>query len=778
MSWIDWCIVFVPLLIVLYLGLKSQRYVHGVAGFLAADRVAGRYVVAVASGEAAMGLISIIAMIERDYNCGIGFTFWDRIIIPLTLIFALTGYCTYRFRETKALTMGQFLEMRYNRAFRIFAACLQAFSGILNYAIFPAVGARFLIYFLDLPVKLHLGGVAIPTTAVVMALFLSAALFIALMGGQITIMVTDCIQGLLSYPMYMLIIGYVLYRFSWWGEIAPVLQNRAPGENYLNPYDIKNLRDFNAFFVTVGVFSSIFNRMAWSGNQGYNGAAKNAHEQKMGGVLGTWRSIFSIMMYTILAIAAYTYLNHPDFADRAQQIRLKLADRAIEDVAASGVFAAAKAEIKNDFAAIPVQVRPTDGKHPISQRDNLETPYHAAVNRRLRELPGGKGTSQTFRTIYRQMLVPVALREMLPTGIVGVFCAIMIFLMVSTDTTYMHSWGGVIAQDIILPLRKKPLTPKQHLLLLRCCIVFVCLTAYFFSLFFSQLDYIKMFMQITGAIWMGGAGSCIVFGLYSRRGTTAGAFASLISGSSIAIGGFLLQANWVERVYPMLVSRGWAGGVDRVLRAVSSPFDPYIKWYVTPDKFPINSQEILFLSMICSIFMYITVSLLTCRKPFNLDRMLHRGIYNLDGSSKAAKTKFSLPGILRTMLGMTDQHTTGDKIISWAAFLYSFGYCFVLCFLTVVVWNAISPWPKSYWNCYMFITTVPVAGVVAVVSSVWFTIGGVRDLKRLFAELRDRKDNALDDGTVTGHVSAAEAAEMAEIEKKSTASPADAPTDK
>ena len=102
----------------------------------------------------------------------------------------------------------------------------------------------------------------------------------------------------------------------------------------------------------------------------------------------------------------------------------------------------------------------------------------------------------------------------------------------------------------------------------------------------------------------------------------------------------------------------------------------------------------------------------------------------------------------------------------------------MLCFLTVVVWNAISPWPKSYWNCYMFITTVPVAGVVAVVSSVWFTIGGVRDLKRLFAELRDRQDNALDDGTVTGHVSAAEAAEMAEIEKKSTASPADAPTDK
>ena len=83
MSWIDWIIVCIPLLIVLCVGLRSQRYVHGVAGFLAADRVAGRYVVAVAAGEAGMGLISVIAMIERDYSSGVGFSFWNRMGIPL-----------------------------------------------------------------------------------------------------------------------------------------------------------------------------------------------------------------------------------------------------------------------------------------------------------------------------------------------------------------------------------------------------------------------------------------------------------------------------------------------------------------------------------------------------------------------------------------------------------------------------------------------------------------------------------------------------------------------
>ncbi len=767
MFWLDWMIVCIPLFIVLVVGLKSQKYVRGVAGFLAADRVAGRYVVAVAGGEAAMGLISIVAMIERDYSSGFGFSFWHRVGTPLTLLFALTGYCTYRFRETKAMTMGQFFELRYNRPFRIFAAFLQAFSGILNYAIFPAVGARFLIYFMNLPPMLTLGALTIPTTAVVMFLFLGVALFIALLGGQVTIMVTDCVQGLLNYPMCFLLIGYILYRFNWWTEMAPALENRVAGESFLNPYDIKNLRNFNLFYVAVGLFAQVFNRMAWSGNQGYNAAARNAHEQKMGGLLGTWRGGFQVMMYTLLAVSAFTYLNHPDFAPKARQIRLQLAEKTIDDVASDVRFAAARSEIKQAFRAIPAQCRPTSGAGQIriSQKDNLDTVYQNTVKTRLGGIAGGAGTSQTFRTIYGQMLVPVAIREMLPMGLTGIFCAIMILLMISTDTTYMHSWGGVIAQDIILPLRGRPFTPKQHILLLRCCLVFVCLVAYFFSLFFAQMDYILMFFQITGAIWMGGAGSCIVFGLYSRRGTTAGAFAALISGGLIAGGGFVLQSIWADCVYPALKAAAMHDRLDAILRAITAPLDPYVVWQVTPDKFPINSQEILFISMVTSIVMYIVVSLATCRKPFNLERMLHRGIYNVDGAPPPEKFRFSFRGVFKMMLGITGEYTRGDKVIAWAAFLYSFVYAFVINFLVVIVWNAVSPWPAYWWRYYFFITSIVVTGIVAVTTWIWFTVGSIRDLIRLFAELRDKVDNVLDDGSVSGRVSAADAAAVERIEK-------------
>ena len=184
MFFLDWLIIWIPILVVIYAALRTQKYVKGVADFLSAGRVAGRYVVSVASGEAAMGLISAGALLEMYYNCGFAVSFWGTLSLPISLVLSLVGFCTYRFRETRCMTMGQFFEIRYSKSLRVTASVIQFISGIINYAIFPAVGARFLIYFLDLPVFLNLFGWHCPVFALVMAVFLGLALWIALAGGQ------------------------------------------------------------------------------------------------------------------------------------------------------------------------------------------------------------------------------------------------------------------------------------------------------------------------------------------------------------------------------------------------------------------------------------------------------------------------------------------------------------------------------------------------------------------------------------------------------------------
>lgn len=86
-------------------------------------------------------------------------------------------------------------------------------------------------------------------------------------------------------------------------------------------------------------------------------------------------------------------------------------------------------------------------------------------------------------------------------------------------------------------------------------------------------------------------------------------------------------------------------------------------------------------------------------------------------------------------------------------FIYTFVYQIGIFFVVVLIWNLISPWPALWWSHYFFVTAMVVAGVIGIISTVWFLIGGIVDTRRLFKDLAARIDNPLDDGRVVGHVS-------------------------
>jgi Na+/proline symporter len=144
MHWIDWIILLAPVAFVLGMAVYAKKYVRGVADFLAAGRVAGRYVISVGDLQASLAVITLIALSESQYQCGIAVGFWGAFAVPISIFMALTGYCLYRYRQTKCLSMGQFLEIRYNRPLRIVAAFIRTVAEIITNAIGPAVAARFL----------------------------------------------------------------------------------------------------------------------------------------------------------------------------------------------------------------------------------------------------------------------------------------------------------------------------------------------------------------------------------------------------------------------------------------------------------------------------------------------------------------------------------------------------------------------------------------------------------------------------------------------------------
>lgn len=751
MHLIDWLIVIIPVTFILSAAVYAKKYVAGVVDFLAAGRVAGRYVISVGDLTSGLGVITLVALVEAKYQVGYALTFWDYMIIPVGIIMGLTGFCVYRFRETKALSIGQFLEMRYSRNFRIIAASIRTIAEMLTNAIGPAIAANFFIYFLNLPHNVTVLGMNIPTFSIVVASVLCMAILVMWPGGRISLLITDSFQGIISYPIFVVIGGYVLLTFSWNGEIAPTMLDRVPGESFLNPFDIAELRDFNLFALAVFVLGSILNRASWIGNDTTN-CGRTPHEQKMAGILGSWRGGFSGLMIILVAVTIITVMTHRNHAEQAYGIRQQLSQKVTEETVVEPEL---RTTLNQRIAALPVTAHEIGVDAPLSRDNNIDTPFMETAQATLGSDGEGNLTFQKYRTLYNQMMMPVALRNMLPVGVMGLFCLLMVMLMLSTDDSRIFNASSTIVQDIIQPFLKNPLSPERHLLVLRLASVVIAIFFFFCSIFFVHLDYINMFITIMSAVWLGGAGPIMIFGLYSRFGTTFGAYCALCFGSGISVATLILQRNWAEHIYPFLVNQGWEGPIGKFLESASSPFNPYIVWKMDAVKFPINSYESYFIAMVTGVAAYVIGSLITRKEPYNLDRLLHRGEYNIDGK-QPAKIKWTPRNAFSKLIGITSDYTTGDKVIAWSVFSYAIIYKLIFCFIVVLIWNLISPWPASWWGDYFFYTTIAVSGVLAIISTVWFLIGGIIDTRRLFKDLAMRVDNPLDDGRVVGHISLAD----------------------
>ncbi len=303
--------------------------------------------------------------------------------------------------------------------------------------------------------------------------------------------------------------------------------------------------------------------------------------------------------------------------------------------------------------------------------------------------------------IRSQLTVPLVLTQMLFPGMMGAMTAVMLMATVGTHDTYLHSWGAIFIQDVVMPFRNKPFTPEQHLRVLRLSILAVCIFIFFFSLIFQQSEYIFLFFAITGAIFTGGSGAVIIGGLYWKRGTTAAAWSALLTGSIVAVGGIIIKQ-------------------------------------VDPEFF-INGQQFWGLAMLSSSLVYIAVSLLGGKRAFDMDKMLHRGQYAIKEETNIID-EVPVKGL--RMLGMGKEFTRGDKIIYIGAYTWTFAWTLV--FVIGSYFNLTSEvsdqaW-MSFWRTFILINIVVSALVI-----VWFAIGGTRDLKdmlhRLSTMTRDHKDD-------------------------------------
>ena len=115
LTWIDWGIVAAVFAFIIGVVVLSKPLMRSVSDFLAAGRTGGRYLISLSQGTASLGAITIVGMLEMNYIAGFTMRWWEMVMAVVVVGISVSGWVLYRFRQTRALTMAQFFEIRYSR---------------------------------------------------------------------------------------------------------------------------------------------------------------------------------------------------------------------------------------------------------------------------------------------------------------------------------------------------------------------------------------------------------------------------------------------------------------------------------------------------------------------------------------------------------------------------------------------------------------------------------------------------------------------------------------
>ena len=117
----------------------------------------------------------------------------------------------------------------------------------------------------------------------------------------------------------------------------------------------------------------------------------------------------------------------------------------------------------------------------------------------------------------------------------GVLVAAMLAADMSTDSSYMLTWGSVIYNDILAPFRKTPWTDKKGLLWNRCIVALIGLFLLFWGLWYKLEGNLWEYLQTTGTIYLASMSILLIACCYWKRANNWGAIAAIIVGAALPI---------------------------------------------------------------------------------------------------------------------------------------------------------------------------------------------------------------------------------------------------
>jgi SSS family solute:Na+ symporter len=135
--------------------------------------------------------------------------------------------------------------------------------------------------------------------------------------------------------------------------------------------------------------------------------------------------------------------------------------------------------------------------------------------------------------------MPLMLAKLVPAGLMGLLIAAMLAADMSTDSSYMLTWGSVIYNDILAPFRRKspggPESERRGILWNRLIVALIGVFLLVYGLWYELKGDLWSYLALTGTVYLSSMSVLLIACCYWSGANSWGATAAIIVGAAMPI---------------------------------------------------------------------------------------------------------------------------------------------------------------------------------------------------------------------------------------------------
>ena len=224
-SLLDGSIVGVYLLATMIAGIMVRKYVGSVEQFLIAGREMDLYLGIASLAATEFGIVTCMYTAQNGYEFGFAGATPGIITAVAMFVVGWTGFCVKPLRDAGVMTIPELFEKRFGPRVRWAAGVVIVLGGLLNMGVFLRTGGEFLILVTGFDVRY---------LEITMTVLLLAVAVYTILGGMLSVLITDFLQFIVMSAGLILVTVLVLVKVGW-GQLVGAVTAQY-GEGGFNPF--------------------------------------------------------------------------------------------------------------------------------------------------------------------------------------------------------------------------------------------------------------------------------------------------------------------------------------------------------------------------------------------------------------------------------------------------------------------------------------------------------------------------------------------------------------